>query len=314
VKLQITVEAAILVFFLIAAMIIIFVIDKAVPTSMEGSGSPEEYVQRGNALYSAGKSKFSEAAVQYWEATKRNPHIAEAHLKLAAIYYEPERLWNLEALNELAEVERIDPNNPELYLIAGKVYNRMGDSDKALEAFRRTIVLQPENSQAHYYLGTVYEQQDMKEEAIGEYEKAIKSGSDDETVLRAHLQLGRIYRNRESERAEREFRMALGINPASAEVISELRILYGKEAEDYRNQDDYDNVIAKYREILKIDPDNPRNVSIYMEMGDIYRNTEFYDEAAVMYEAAARIDPLNIDVSNALREIMLLRETSSEIE
>ena len=49
-------------------------------------------------------------------------------------------------------------------------------------------------------------------------------------------------------------------------------------------------------------------------MGDIYRNTEFYDEAAAMYEAAAQLDPLNIDASNALREIKLLKETSSEIE
>ena len=315
-RLQAIAEAAILVIFLAAALVVILASSKTAPTdSSRGMGdfphvevgvSAQEYVQRGDRIYAVGRPRFNEAAIQYREAIKRNPDIVEAHFRLATIYYE--YIWNYETLRELAEVERIDPDYPGLYLLLGKVHNRMGDTDKAFESLQRAATSQPGNSEAHYYLGTIYEQRKMAEEAISEYEKAVENGSDSAAVLQAHLQLGRIYKGRkEQEKAEEEFRQALGVDPASAEVISELRGLYRQEAEDYEYRDEYDRAAEKYEEMLKMDPNNPRNVEIYMKLGNIYRSNELYDEAAAMYEAAARLDPLNYDAFSALKELELLR-------
>jgi tetratricopeptide (TPR) repeat protein len=313
VRLRAIAEASILVIFLASALVVILGLNIAVPTDVEDSESAEEYVRRGDRIYAAGRSKFNEASIQYWEAIKRDPAAVDAHFKLATIYYE--YIWNHEVLRELGEVERIDPNYPGLYLLLGKVYHRIGDADRASEAFQRAVTLQPGSSEAHYYMGTVYEQRNMRREAISEYEKAVETGSDDTAVLKAHLQLGRIYKKeRKREKAEDELREALSIDPASAEVISELRGLYRQEAEDYEYRDEHGKAAEKYEGILEIDPDNPRNVEIYMKLGNIYRSDELYDKATAMYEAATKLDPLNYDAFSALKELELLRNNDSEKE
>jgi len=305
-RLRAIIEAAILAIFLITVLMVIlgFGGDNP-PTDTEDGRSAEDYIQSGNLLYAAGRSKFSRAAVQYWEAVKRNPDIADAHIKLAAIYYY--YIWNQQTLRELSEAERIAPDHPELSLIRGKIYHRMGDIDKAYKSLKRAVAGQPENSEVRFYLGIVYQQRSMTEAAINEYEKAIEGNSDDLSVLKAHLQLGRIYKTNDRERAKSEFRKAMNIDPTLKEAASELRNLYKQEAADYEKQGEYIKAAEKYENILKIDPDNPRNVGIYMQLGYIYKSYELYDKATVMYEAVAKFDPLNFDAFSELRALEFLR-------
>lgn len=308
-KLRAIIEAAILVIFLITVLTVISGFGRGVmyntPTDTADGRSAEDYVQSGNRLYAADRPKYSKAAVQYWEAVKRNPDIADAHIKLAAIYYY--YIWNQQTLRELSETEQIAPDHPELSLIRGKIYHRMGDIDKAYELFKRTVAGQPENSEARFYLGIVYQQRSMAEEAITEYEKAIEGNSDDLSVLKAHLQLGRIYKTNDRERAKSEFKKAMSIDPMVKEITSELRNLYKQEAADYEKQGEYIKAAEKYENMLKIDPDNPGNVGIYMQLGYIYKSYELYDKATVMYEAIAKFDPLNFDAFSELRELEFLR-------
>lgn len=305
-KLRAIIEVAILAIFMITVLVAISELGgDNTPTDTEDDRSAEDYIQSGNLLYAAGRSKYSRAAVQYWEAVKRDPGIADAHIKLAAIYYD--YIWNQQTLRELNEAEQIDPDNPELSLIRGKIYHRMGDIDKAYESLKRTVAGQPENSEARFYLGVIYQQRSMTEEAITEYERAIAGNLDDLSVLKAHLQLGRIYKASDRERAKSEFKKAMSIDPTSKEVTSELRNVYKQEAKDYEKQEEYIKAAEKYEEMLRIDPDNPGNVGIYMQLGYIYKSHELYDKATVMYEAVARFDPLNFDAFSELRALEFLR-------
>ena len=308
-RLRAITEALILIIFLVTALVAILVHNTASITDM-GEGV-KEHVQKGNGIYTADRAQFNEASIQYWEVIKQYPDMPEAHFKLAKIYYE--YIWNYEALRELGEVERIDPNYPGLDSLLGKLYHRMGDTDRAFQSLQRAVTVQPGNSESHYYLGTIYQQRNMEEEAISEYEKAVREKGaltvpDNVAILRAYLQLGRIYKGKkEQEKAEREFRKALSIEPTSAEVISELRNIYKQKAEDYEYQNEYEKATEKYKEILEIESDSTRNVEIYMKLGNIYRSNELYDKATVMYEAATTLDPLNYDAFSALKELELLR-------
>ena len=317
-------EAAILVIFLITALAVILGRSATISTDVERTASSfdvddgrsaKKYVRLGDRAYAAGRTKFNEASIRYWEALKQEPDMAEAHFKLATIYYE--YIWNDETLRELSELERIDPEHPGLYSLLGKTYNRMGDIDKASESLRRAVTLQPGNSEAHYYLGAICQQKNMVEEAISEYEKAVEASlkpalTDSASVLKAYLQLGRIYKVRkEQEKAKDRLRKALSIDSASAEVISELKSLYKKEAEDYEYRDEHNKAAEKYEEMLRMDPDDPQNVEFYLKLGSIYRTNELYDKAAAMYEAATELDPLNFDAYSALKELELLRDTDS---
>jgi len=337
-KIRIAVELMILVIFIVVALVVVLWSSKAVPADVDG-GSAQEYVQEGDRLYAAGKQKTKAAAVKYWEAIERDPNMVDARLKIASIYYN--QGWNHESLRELSKVESIDPNYPGLHLLWGKIYHEIGDMDKEFESFQQAIVSQPENPESHYYLGTLYQRKNRTKEAMVEYEKAVELGAGanaDESiaVLKSHLQLGRIFKTgkgeeigKDEERAEKELKMALKMDPASAQVISELRILYGRQVEHYKSQRDYDKVAEIYAKILEVDPEDLRNVRIYLELGTRYENEAFdeyekaleagsapvitdnmsklYDEAAGMYEAARKLDPTNSDAFGALRQLEIMR-------
>ena len=197
--------------------------------------------------------------------------------------------------------------HPDLPLLRGKIYQRMGETDEAFESFKQAVVSQPENSEARFYLGIVYQQRSMAEAAVNEYEKAIEGNSDEMAVFKAHLQLGRIYKTSDRERAKSELKKAMIIDPASKEIASELRNLYKQEAADYEKQSEYIKAAEIYEKMLTIDPDNPANIGIYMQLGYIYKSYELYDKAIAAYESVSRFDPLNFDAFSELREIEILK-------
>jgi len=308
-RLRVIVEAIIMVIFLTTMAVFLLLGRGAIaPISAQ---SVEEYMRRGDQNCKASRLKFNDAAIQYREAIKLDPNLPDAHFKLAEIYYE--FVWNYEALHELEAVEKIDPNYPGLYSLMGKLHHRMGDTDKALTVLQRAIALQPGDSEAHYYLGTIYQQKNMEDAAIGEYVKATESRSDKEALLRSYLQLGRIYKGKkDDENAKEKLKKALSVDPKFIEAISELKDLYKQEAEGYKAKEKYDEAAQKYEEILKIDPDNPDNIEVYMELGSIYRNKRLYDKAIAVYTAVTKLDPLNLDAFGALKELRLLKSADSK--
>ena len=315
-KLRTVIEAVILAIFLITTFAATLWYNRAVPNDAGGDKSAGEYIRSGDQLYAAGSRKFSAAAVEYWEAIKLDANTPDAQFKLASIYYD--KGWNHQPLHALKKLEQIDPQYPGLHLLFGKIYDRMQDTDQAFDAFQKAVAAQPV-SEAHYYLGTTYQQKGMTEEAIIEYEKSIeanpKAGSPDASVLKAHLQLGRIYKLKENyEKAEIELRKALDMDPEYVVVLSDLRSLYSQQAEYYERQREYDRAMEEYGEILKIDPDNSRNVKIYMELGDRYVGNGLYDKAAEMYESARKLDPMHFEVFRALRQVDILRGIRVEEE
>lgn len=338
-KIRVAVELIILMVFIAVALVVVLWSSKAIPADVDGR-SAQEYVQEGDRLYVAGKLKAKAASVKYWEALALDPNLVDARLKIASIYYN--QGWNHESLRELSKVESIDPNYPGLHLLRGKIYHEIDDNAKEFESFQQAIISQPDNPESHYYLGTLYQRENRTEEAIVEYEKAVEldavaSAAESMAVLKSHLQLGRIFRmgkgeeiKKDEERAEKELKMALKMDPASAQVISELRIMYGRQVKYYKSQRDYDKVAEIYAKILEVDPNDLRNVTIYLELGDRYKDeaydvyekaleagsapgitdsmNKFYDEAAEMYEAARKLDPTNSEAFAALRELEILRD------
>ena len=314
-RLRSVVEIGILAVFLITVLVSLLWYNTTVPADEENGISAEEYLQSADQLYAAGKAKFNAAAVKYWEAIKRDPTMVDAQFKLASIYYE--KGWNHQPLLLLKEVERIDPEYPGLYLLIGKIYDEMQNTDKAFDAFQKAVAAQPNFPEARYYLGAAYQQKSMTEEAINQYKKATEESltpnSPEAKVLESHLQLGRIYKLKgDYKEAEAELKAALNIDPASEEILSDLRNLYNRQARNYKKQREYGKAMEKYGKILKIDPNNPRNIDIYMELGSRYESDGLYDKAKEMYKAARKLDPMNFEIFRALKQIEILKDVSGE--
>ena len=64
------------------------------------------------------------------------------------------------------------PNDFETYQLLGVAYGQKGDTQKAIEYFKKEIALAPKNATAHYNLGVAYRQIGDNAAAAASFETA----------------------------------------------------------------------------------------------------------------------------------------------
>jgi len=100
-----------------------------------------------------------------------------------------------------------DPNNAEAFLLAAYVHADIADYEQALEACHRALAINPLLPVARYILGIIYQRQGDTVRAVSELKKTIYI--DSEFAL-AHLNLANIYKaQRKWDTAAREYENAL---------------------------------------------------------------------------------------------------------
>jgi len=154
-----------------------------------------------------------------------------------------------------------------------------GEWDKAIEEYKKALVLNPEHEDAIYYLGNMYLELGADQEAEKEW---LKLAHLNKESLRAHFQLGKLYLYSESEelasmeKAESEFKRALAINQ---DFIQSLVYL----GEVSLCQRDFDSSLKYYNAVLGSDPRNLKSIVlsgfILWKKGDIPKAQEFYTQA-----------------------------------
>lgn len=91
-----------------------------------------------------------------------------------------------EALDEVAKLNQLD-FTPFTAGTTSWVYYSLRDYPNLIDASKRALLFDPNNSDEHYLLGTGYEGMGQLQEAISEYQKAVEpSGNPDRVVALAH--------------------------------------------------------------------------------------------------------------------------------
>ncbi len=95
-----------------------------------------------------------------------------------------------EALAEIAKIDQLDYSSISAGVVSA-TYNQLRDYPRLIEASKRALLLDPKDWWQHYNLGVGYEGTDKVQEAISEYETAVKmsDGSADAAVALAHSYL-----------------------------------------------------------------------------------------------------------------------------
>jgi type IV pilus assembly protein PilF len=96
---------------------------------------------------------------------------ARIRLELASSYYEEGKIEV--ALDELKQVLAIDPVFGEAYNLRGLIYMRLGDMQQAEDNFRRAVMLNPRDADAHHNLGWMQCQRGRYLEASRSYQQAL---------------------------------------------------------------------------------------------------------------------------------------------
>lgn len=140
-----------------------------------------------------------------------------------------------------------EPQNFAVQMQTGDMYAKIGKFDKAIEYYNRGIVLKPGDFQTNVVLGNTYFDSRQFEEAAKYYEKALAIKPTD---INARTDFGTTFVERpvpDYERAIKEYRSALEIQPKHETTLYYLGVAYFRKG-------DKQNANAVLSELEKANP------------------------------------------------------------
>ncbi len=181
------------------------------------------------------------------------------------------------AVEALREAIRLQPDLAYAHANLGVALMRQGKLDEAIAEYREAIRLRPDDGTTHFNLGTDLGRQGKPGEAIAEYREAIRL-QPDHAYAHSNLGLALLAQGKVDE-AIAEFREAIRLKPdfAHANLGNALR-----------RQGKLDEAIAEYREAIRLQTDD--HIGHY-NLGDILRAQGKLGEAIAEYREAIRLQP-----------------------
>ena len=123
----------------------------------------------------------------------------------------------------LAKALQLSPNDPQSEALLGWAQMLQDKYDEALMNFQKVLVREPSNSLARINVGYICLKKRIFGEAIEHLSRAIRLDNDKKATLYAHFYLGLVYLEREMfEDAETFFRKTLALGPNLIEAYYEL--------------------------------------------------------------------------------------------
>jgi tetratricopeptide (TPR) repeat protein len=233
------------------------------------------------------------------------------HYTLAHMYEEQVAVYGRSDLaNKAIEEYRlaIDADPGSGYLTSGlaELYAKTGRIRDAVMEAQDILKRDPNNLEAHKLLGRIYLRslgdvqsgqgsQNVLKLAIEQYEQIIKIEPDD---IDDHLLLGRLYSMpsdfKDYQKAEKEFKTAVKLQPESEEAVTYLAYLYNEEGDT-----------ARATQVLSSIPDKSRSAKLYSALGYTYEQQKQYKQAVDAYRRAIALDRDNLDAIRGLAQNLL---------
>jgi tetratricopeptide (TPR) repeat protein len=158
------------------------------------------------------------------KATRYDPRNFHAYYNLSLAY---RHMGRMEDARKAAKMAReIAPNDPKVALLSGNLFQELGDSDSAFQAYKTGISSSPEDPTLLYNLALAEFKQGKIPDAIGHFEKAIQNDSSGRVTVLSHAHLGKIYYDRENWKgAEYHYREAARLQPENSQNLYNLGLI-----------------------------------------------------------------------------------------
>lgn len=177
-------------------------------------------MQRGEQAMAA--KNYSAALVEFKEAVRLNPQLAEAHTKLGIAYKETGQLED--AAGSLENALRIDARDFTAAFNLGEVYRLLNRMAQAIRAYALAARINPEDFDARFRLASAYHESGDHEKALAEYEAAVRLNARD---AHAWSNLGALYDTMgQPYKAISAYRKSLECNQDQPVVLVNLATVY----------------------------------------------------------------------------------------
>ena len=149
---------------------------------------------------------------------------ARVHTELGAGYYGQNQLAI--ALEEFTEATRLDPNYALAYNGLGLVYSALKEDSKADANFKKSVQMEPNNSQSRNNYGTFLCSRNRIDESITQFMDAVKNPLYTTPAV-AYMNAGICsLRKNDTVNAETYFQKALIANPGLSAAAYQLGLIY----------------------------------------------------------------------------------------
>ncbi len=237
-------------------------------------------------LYSTEHSEATDEKIiaRYKLMLERKPKEGSTFDRLYQLYLEGSGLEQMVA-DYKAEIKG-EPNSPNLQLVLGHIFKRLGKNTEAVVAYKRAIQLAPEDYYPHLALGQAYAALRRHEDAISvltqatELASASRTASLDELIT-LYKTLGRAYFSHDRvEEATAAWGKIAEIDPQNVFARVEL-------ADLFHEQELYTEAIEQHEAIIQLKKEDPYRVCLsYREIGKIQEENGDYQHAIRSYDAA----------------------------
>ncbi len=192
----------------------------------------------------------------------------------------------------------VNPNHVKTRFNLGNAYQELGRMDEAFEAYAGVVKAEPTHALAWYELGRIQVQRGNDSAAYEAFLAATRHRHD---YPKANVNLGvMLARRGEHPAAVEQFHRAIGMEPDLRDAHYNLAISYEAMGRE-------DDAVASYRRAIEIDPRFP---DARVNLANILARRRQFDEAIREYEKALEIDPAHgparINLDSLRRELRKL--------
>jgi serine/threonine protein kinase len=135
-----------------------------------------------------------------------------------------------EAYSSIQSAYVVEPNNPLVHKIFGQVFAWRRQPDLAIQAYNRSLGLNPNDFETHQRLAKCYDETNQLEPALREYQETLRLAPPGSKRPYLHYAIGQLAsRLNQLVLAERAYVEVLKINPADHSTRFLLSVIYERE-------------------------------------------------------------------------------------
>jgi len=223
------------------------------------------------------KKEFKSAFEQYIQIEKTSVYFEEARLHAAFLAKLMGRLN--EAISTLKESLDIKIENPNSYFLMSQLFEDKKDIKNALETLNKAKDKFPKNAQVYYYLGTLQDKLNLKNDMVSNMKKVIEIDPEHSQALN-YLAYTWAEGGQELDLAEQYARLAVKKETTDAFILDTLGWVLFKKGK-----------LEEASEVLNRAHAMQPEASIISEhLGDVYTKLNLHDKARMLFIKAVEVE------------------------
>lgn len=173
---------------------------------------------------------------------------SQRFLRLSQVQFEQGK--TMQAMDSVHKALKIDPDSSEAHYFLGFMRYQQSDYKPAEKEFRKALKLNPYYTDAHNHLGLVYREMKEYDKSLAEFQAALNDKSY-KSQERIHLNIGHLYLARDMfPEAIASFQKAVALNPNYQRGFLGLGMAYSRAGQ----KDLADKALQK---VVALGPDSP---------------------------------------------------------